>query len=251
MSQTELVARSEITAPVSRQIANSSSVSAGKGITQTLLDLKRNVRGSGDTSNLVSDLELDESVLQWQDSGKTVGNIDASDTDKYVCYKIFVTASTKRNLDIYKDLQYSAYIQRYFGVAKIGDGWYAVMEALNTQNTLNNACLQKKLPTTLPQRLSLAYNVAKTMAWYHKADLCIKSVSDQTVVLQAAPSGGENAIIIHAEHIRHVRASRFEISHANMVRCWRELLESSTTVDSKPRNMLESRSIPNKLTFGG
>jgi hypothetical protein len=57
------------------------------------------------------------------------------------------------------------------------------MEALDDQNTLGQACRDRTLPETLLERIDLAYDLAKTMAWYHQAELLLKSVSDDIIVL--------------------------------------------------------------------
>jgi hypothetical protein len=57
---------------------------------------------------------------------------------------------------------------------------------------------------TLQLRLKVAYNIAKTMAWYHKADILLKSLQDCSIVLQDNSNGELVPYMTHVETIRHV-----------------------------------------------
>ena len=89
---------------------------------------------------------------------------------------------------------------------KLQDGFYVVMQDLDDNKTLAAACEDGSLPDTPLTRISLAYDLAKTMAWYHHAQLLLKSVSDHNVVLQELSSGRLAPFLTNLQNARHVGA---------------------------------------------
>lgn len=129
----------------------------------------------------------------------TINNIG-----QVVCYKIELTRSMPDFLKIYKNIQAGAYVQRLFGTVKLKENYYVVMQDLEDGQTLAAACRDGSLPSDPLSRVSLAYDVAKTMAWYHNAQLMLKSVSDDTIVLQELSSGRLAPFLIRLQNARHV-----------------------------------------------
>ncbi|PKK52662.1 hypothetical protein CI102_5206 [Trichoderma harzianum] len=121
-----------------------------------------------------------------------------------VCYKIELTRSMPEFLKIYKNIQAGAYVQRLFGTVKLGENYYVVMQDLEDGKTLASACRDNGLPDTPLARVSLAYDIAKTMAWYHNAQLLLKSVSDHTIVLQELSSGRLAPFLTKLQNARHI-----------------------------------------------
>ncbi|QYT04237.1 Protein kinase domain-containing protein [Trichoderma simmonsii] len=121
-----------------------------------------------------------------------------------MCYKIELTRSMPEFLKIYKNVQAGAYVQRLFGTVKLGENYYVVMQDLEDGKTLASACRDNGLPDTPLARVSLAYNIAKTMAWYHNAQLLLKSVSDHTIVLQELSSGRLAPFLTKLQNARHI-----------------------------------------------
>jgi hypothetical protein len=150
-------------------------------------------------------IQIDEDEVIWEGPNHESGTFTISGRDKYICYRLTDSISGKKNLEIYRDIQYGAYVQRYYGIAKIKTDYYAVMEALVEGQNLYTMCSQQSMPHTLQSRLKIAYNIAKTMAWYHRADLLLKSLQDYSVVLQASSNGEFVPYITHVETIRHVK----------------------------------------------
>ncbi|KAK4060553.1 uncharacterized protein Triagg1_10678 [Trichoderma aggressivum f. europaeum] len=120
------------------------------------------------------------------------------------CYKIQLTRSMPEFLKIYKNIQVGAYAQRLFGTVKLGEDYYAVMQDLGDGMTLASACRDNGLPDTALARVSLAYDIAKTMAWYHNAQLLLKSFSDHTIVLQELSSGRLVPFLTKLQSARHI-----------------------------------------------
>lgn len=140
-----------------------------------------------------------------QDASSKRGILDG--IGKVVCYKIELTSAKPEFLKIYKNIQAGAYVQRFYGTVKLEEGYYVVMQDLDDNKTLAAACQDESLPDAPLARISLAYDVAKTMAWYHHADLKLKSVSDHTVVLQKLSSGRLTPFLTKLENARHVRTA--------------------------------------------
>lgn len=126
-----------------------------------------------------------------------------------VCYKIELTRSMPEFLKIYKNIQAGAYVQRLFGTVKLNENYYVVMQDLEDGRTLVSACRDGGLPDTPLARVSLAYDIAKTMAWYHNAQLLLKSVSDHTIVLQELSSGRVAPFLTKLQNARHVSTRNY------------------------------------------
>jgi hypothetical protein len=152
-----------------------------------------------------ADLVLtDTSVIKFETLDHSVGRGKLPEVGSVVCYKIVLSASTQENLRTYMNIQTGAFVQRLYGTLEVEGNIYAVMEDLDDSQTLNEACKNKTLPTALSTRLDLAYNIAKTMAWYHRAELLLKSVTDHTVTLKELPSGRIVPFLTRLENVRQV-----------------------------------------------
>lgn len=121
-----------------------------------------------------------------------------------ICYPVLQSSTAKENLDVYRNIQEGAFVQRFYGTLKASDKFYAVMEDLSDEPTLNRYCQNRWASTTLFERAKLASDLAKTMAWYHKAQLLLKSVSDLNVVLKKLPSAVMHPILTKLENVRNV-----------------------------------------------
>jgi hypothetical protein len=121
-----------------------------------------------------------------------------------VCYKIEPTTFTQTALKLYREVQYGAFVQRLFGLTRVHKNVYAVMESVDEHETLAHAISSNTLPSSALERLQLAHDVAKSMAWYHRAEMKLKSHSDDTVVLKTLPSRRRCAVMTRLEGARHV-----------------------------------------------
>ncbi|KAM0079749.1 hypothetical protein ACKRZS_008110 [Fusarium odoratissimum] len=141
-------------------------------------------------------------VSESQDGNPKRGTLNG--VGQVVCYKIELTRAMPEFLKIYKNIQAGAYVQRLFGTVKLKENYYVVMQDLEDGKTLASACKDGGLPDTPLARVSLAYDVAKTMAWYHNAQLLLKSVSDDTIVLQELSSGRLTPFLTKLQNARHI-----------------------------------------------
>lgn len=78
------------------------------------------------------------------------------------------------------------------------------MESLDEHETLAHAIDNNTLPSSSLERLQLAHDLAKSMAWYHRAEMKLKSHSDDTIILKTLPSGKLCAVMTRLEGARHV-----------------------------------------------
>jgi len=95
-------------------------------------------------------------------------------------------------------------VQRLFGLTRAHENVYAVMESVDEHETLAHAISNNTLPSSALERLQLAHDVAKSMAWYHRAEMKLKSHSDDTIVLKTLPSERRCAVMTRLGGARHV-----------------------------------------------
>ncbi|KAF2722800.1 hypothetical protein K431DRAFT_39298 [Polychaeton citri CBS 116435] len=142
-------------------------------------------------------------AIRWEAPDKSVGHFNSSDGGTLECHKIYQGSSNAKNLAVYRGIQYGAFVQQYLGTARIDNQYYAILEHLEKDNSLGRWCADNRLPE-YAKRLQLAYNVAKTVAWYHKANLLLKSLNDESVIFKSV-GGGENIPYISGvQNIRDV-----------------------------------------------
>jgi hypothetical protein len=103
---------------------------------------------------------------------------------KVICTKIEQSQYTLGYLEVYKNIQYTTGVQIFFGTMEVEKEIYAVMEDLDDEVTLQDICGETSTSLTLLDKIGLAYDLCKTVAVFHKAEICLKSLTDITVVLK-------------------------------------------------------------------
>lgn len=150
------------------------------------------------------DFILDDSCDIKFDYGASNGRGCINGVGAVVCYQIPTLSFTQKNLEVYRNIQAGAYVQRLYGTLEVNSRYYAVMEDLEGGTTLARACHGGALPRTMLERIGLAYDLAKTMAWYHKAELLLRSITDTTVILRELSSGKICPFLTRLHNSRHV-----------------------------------------------
>ncbi|KAF8854351.1 hypothetical protein BDZ45DRAFT_676994 [Acephala macrosclerotiorum] len=171
-------------------------------------DRREHQLSSATLSRIQPDFYLDHTFRLTFDANEPFyGKGTLENVGPIICYPIQPSKVAKENLDIYCDLQEGAYVQRFHGTLSANKTYYAVMEDLTGEMTLNQACLKDLTQSSLLERARLASDLAKSMAWFHKADLLLKSVTDQTVVLKRLPSGKLCPVLTNLENLRNKTSS--------------------------------------------
>ena len=192
-------------------------VAEGRSVQQTLLqDLRElnQAEAAQKSSRMIPSNSLD-SALFLEDNFEIVfegdqfskGKAAHSQFGDIVCHKIEPMTSTPVALEIYLRIQSGAYVQRLYGLFRSHDNVYALMENLEGEETLSHAIQAKTLPENLVDRLQLASDVAKSMAWYHRAEMLLKSITDDNIVLKRLPSGRRCCVMTGLQSARHVSFS--------------------------------------------
>lgn len=153
---------------------------------------------------LQTDFQAKDFTFSFESQDGLLKRGTVNSVSQIVCYKIELTRSMLESLKIYSNIQAGAYVQRLFGTVKLNENYYVVMQDLEDGKTLASACKDGGLPDTPLARVSLAYDIAKTMAWYHNAQLLLKSVSDHTIVLQELSSERLAPFLTKLQNARHV-----------------------------------------------
>lgn len=143
-----------------------------------------------------------EIVFELDDN--TVGRSHIEGLGSVMCFEMQLTTFSLASLEIYQKIQAGSFVERFLGIAKREGKLYAIMEYLGEEESLARACQYKSLPRNILERVQLAYDLSKTMAWFHRAEMLLKSVSDQTVIMKRLPSGRLCPILSRLENSRHV-----------------------------------------------
>jgi hypothetical protein len=113
-----------------------------------------------------------------------VGRGTIEGVGKVVCTKIEQSHYTLGYLEVYKNIQYTAGVQMFYGTLEVENEIYAVMEDLDDEITLLDICGESSTSLTPLEKIGVAYDLCKTVAMFHRAEICLKSLSDSTVVLK-------------------------------------------------------------------
>ncbi|KAN0094155.1 kinase-like protein [Hyaloscypha variabilis] len=149
--------------------------------------------------NLLLNIDIN---ITFESEDHSVGQGHIEGLGTVVCFKMPSTSSLA-SLAIYRKIQAGAFVQRFYGIVQRESNFYAIMEYLDEKETLARACKDNSLPATILERVQLAYDLSKTMAWYHRAEMLLKSVSDHTIILKKLPSGRICPILTRLENARH------------------------------------------------
>lgn len=88
-----------------------------------------------------------------------------------------------RVIHVYSRIAARVNVQGFYGILEKSGRKYAIMEDLSTEMSLD-ATLQVGALPSLSARLRVAFELANTMAFLHRAGLLLKSLSGTTVVLK-------------------------------------------------------------------
>jgi hypothetical protein len=112
-----------------------------------------------------------------------------------------------RLIRIYSKISAMTLVQPFYGIAEIGDPEFkhwALMQDLSQNISLAQAIQAKALPKTLPDRLKIAYELSKTVAYLHSVQILIKSMTDANIILRAGEGNVLEPVVTNLEEAREV-----------------------------------------------
>jgi hypothetical protein len=136
-----------------------------------------------------------------------VGRGTIEDVGKVVCTKIEPSQYALGYLEVYKNIQYTTGVQMFFGTLEIENEIYAIMEDLDDEITLLDICGDNSTSLTTLAKIGVAYDLCKTISMFHKAEICLKSLSDSTVVLKKVKDDKWYPVLTGLERSRLVSCS--------------------------------------------
>lgn len=120
-----------------------------------------------------------------------------------------------RLIRIYSKISAMTLVQPFYGIAETGDPdfkHWALMQDLSQYMSLAQAIQEKALPKPFPDRLKIAYELSKTVAYLHSVQILIKSMTDANIILRAGKGNVIEPVVTNLEEAREVRNHRSEIS---------------------------------------
>jgi hypothetical protein len=151
-------------------------------------------------------------TIAFTDAEQNRGKAHITGTGDVVYYTIEPSKLSYATIQVYQKLQSGAFIQRYHGIAQKGDRIYAVMEDLDNFDTLASIYQDETNSFSLEERLVLAQDLARTVAWYYRGEVILKSISDNSIVLKKSPKGTYRCLLKGTEKARSVRVNSSDIS---------------------------------------
>jgi hypothetical protein len=143
-------------------------------------------------------------TITFTDAGRNRGKSHITGVGDVVCYEIEPSKLSYATILVYQKLQSGAFIQRYYGIARSGDRLYVVMEDLDNFDTLADVYQDNSRSFSLEERLVLAQDLSRTIAWYHRGEVILKSISDGSIVLKKSPKGKYHCFLKDTEKARSV-----------------------------------------------
>lgn len=153
-------------------------------------------------SSVYSDL-----TITFTDTEHNRGKSHIEGIGDVVCYEIEPSKLSYATIQVYQKLQSGAFIQHYHGISQNGNRLYAVMEDLDNFDTLADMYQDASRSFSLEERLVLAQDLSRTVAWYHRGEVILKSISDGSIVLKKSTKGGYRCFLKGTEKARSVCVS--------------------------------------------
>jgi serine/threonine protein kinase len=115
-----------------------------------------------------------------------------------------------RHIIIYSKISAMTVVHPFYGIAETDDPRFkhwAVMQDLSPYQSLEQAIQGKTLPKNLPERLKIAYELSKTVAYLHSVEVLIKSMTDTNIIMRPIEEKGVEPVLTNLEAAREVRKS--------------------------------------------
>jgi serine/threonine protein kinase len=144
-------------------------------------------------------------TITFTDTEQNRGKSHITDIGDVVCYNIEPPKLSYAAIQVYQKLQSVAFIQRYHGIAQRDNRVYAVMEDLDNLETLASVYQDQSRSLSLEERLVVAQDLARTVAWYHRGEVILKSISDNSIILKKSSKGTYRCLLKGTEKARSVR----------------------------------------------
>jgi hypothetical protein len=108
-----------------------------------------------------------------------------------------------RHVVIYARLSANTLVHPFYGIAERHGQRWAVMRDLRNCLTLGGAIQNEAIPESTLERISIAYDIAKTVEYLHSVEVLVKRLSDRNVVL-VCESGAVTPYLTNLERARLV-----------------------------------------------
>ena len=134
-----------------------------------------------------------------------IGSGTLKGVGEVTCVTVESSEYTSHYLQIYRDMQYGACVQKCYGLLQKEDLYYAVLQSVDGLSTLVQACKDGTITKlTSTERIGLSYELAKSVAWLHKAQIVARSIADQQIYLRHNADGSLSPVITGLERAREV-----------------------------------------------
>jgi hypothetical protein len=122
----------------------------------------------------------------------------------------YYNSQLPRHMMIYSKISAMTLVQSFYGIAEIATdlsrvSHRAVMEDLTPYQSLEQAIHTKSLPEDLQDRLKIAFELSKTIAYLHSVQVLVKNMTGANIFLRPNANGGVEPVLTNLEQARLVR----------------------------------------------
>ena len=117
------------------------------------------------------------------------------------------SSKVPRQIRVYSKISAMTLVQGFYGIADVGDPdikHWALMEDLSPYKSVEQAIQTETLPKSLTERLKIAYELSKTVAYLHSVQILIKSMTDRNVMLRPIERSNFEPVVTNLEEAREV-----------------------------------------------
>jgi len=161
---------------------------------EAMLEISRELRAEKTNHSPVSFLtiDFDEGDESLQSSGDVAAGVDSfSGTLNgrgVICYHIELVAGkptkkASRHLKIYEKITDRTSVHPFYGIAKRANRYWMVMQDLSGSPTIAKFLSDETVELTYHERVKIAYEISKTIAYLHSVGIVVKTISDDNFVL--------------------------------------------------------------------
>jgi len=150
--------------------------------TRQLDALELNVSFGEGNKNLV----ISGTATGWLVGGLTLTESTPPRKVNVVCKPTQLEYSNRvRHAEIYRLFSSAMPVERYYGIARHQGSLWAVMEDCRTLDSLAKTIEQRKLPTAVEARITLAIEAAQTVSNFHSVNILVKgALTDANILIK-------------------------------------------------------------------
>lgn len=221
---------------IRRLVQSEASLAKGTDVAKVLAVLELQTKTYGRPPSVPVSFREGDGQLQNLKADNRRGLSAVFEGTQVVCVPLkpgFEQRDSARHILIYSKISAMTLVGRFYGIAEIRgfnpytEHWM-VLQDLSMYQTLAQATETNSLSTSVLERLKIAYELSKTVAYLHSVQIVIKSMTQDSIVLSQGKGGHLEPVVTKLDEARLV-------SDVSWLEYWSDGTHCTSRSSSTPR----------------